>query len=254
MRIRKRRAVVLAVGAIGAVAVAGIALAAPDGNHSTLDSSVIPSTLPKTNFKPAKLFTHVSTTYAHPGDKPRGGFVHRTQIWYDDDGTINPGAVPVCNKSLTNTTMAQAMNRCGNAKVGIGKAIATSSQNANINACVLVFNGPKKNGFPTVLLHTRIQGTNCNQPVGNNSGALTVLLQGLIKPASGDFGKMLDVNNIDTQPLPLKDYQATVGGGGSRYIVARCHDSNHLLNSKAKFTYSDGQTDTVTDAEKCTNP
>jgi hypothetical protein len=251
MGIRKRHAVVLAVAAVAAIVVAGIALAAPNGNSSTLDSSIAPSTLPKTTFKAARLFTHVSTHYAHPGDKPRGGFVRRTQIWYDDDGTINPGAVPVCNQSLTNTTMAQAMNRCGKAKVGTGKAVATSAQNANINACVLVFNGPKTSGYPTVLLHTRIQGTNCSQPAGNNSGALTVLLKGLIKPASGDYGKMLDVNKIDTQPLPLKDYQATVGGG-SRYIVARCHDADHRLNTKAKFTYSDGQTDTVTDSQRCT--
>lgn len=250
MRIRRRRAVVVAVGAIGAVALAGIALAAPDGNHSTLDSSVIPSTLPKTNFKPAKLFTHVSTTYAHPGDKPRGGFVRRTQIWYDDDGTITPSAVPVCTQNLANTTMAQAMNRCGKAKVGTGKAVATSSQNANIPACVLVFNGPKTNGYPSVLLHTRIQGTNCTQPSGNNSGTLTVLLKGLIKPATGDYGKMLEVDKIDTQPLPLKDYQATVGGG-NRYITARCHDADHRLNSKAKFTYSDGQSDIVTDSQPC---
>jgi hypothetical protein len=252
MRIRRRHAVVLAIGGVVAVAAAGIALAAPNGNSSTLDSYVIPSTLPKTTYKAAKLFTHVSTTYAHPGDKPRGGFVRRTQIWYDDDGTVNPGAVPVCSQNLANTTMAQAMNRCGKSKVGTGKAVATSTQNANINACVLVFNGPKKNGYPTVLLHTRIQGTNCTQPVGNNSGALTVLLTGFIKPATGDYGKMLDVPNIDTQPLPLKDYQATVGGGGTRYIIARCHDTDHRLNSKAKFTYSDGQSDTVTDSQRCT--
>lgn len=250
MRIRRRYAVMLSLAAVAA-ATAGIAVAAPDGNHSTLDSSVIPSTLPKTTYKQAKLFTHVSTTYAHPGDKARGGFVSKTQIWYDDDGRIDASAVPVCNQNLANTTMAQAMNKCGKSKVGTGKAVATSTQNANIPACVIVFNGPAKNGNPTVLLHTRIQGTNCSKPAGNTSGALTVLLQGVIKPATGDYGNMLEVDKIDTQPLPLKDYQATVGGG-SRYITARCHDTDHNLNSKAKFTYSDGQTDTVYDAMPCT--
>src|SRR3954451_11506586 len=125
MRIRRRYGLALAVTAAVAMAVAGIALAAPDGNHSTLAAKVIPSTLPKTTFKPAKLFTHVSTTYAHPGDRQRGGFVSKTQIWYDDDGKINPTAVPVCNKNLANTTMAQAMTLCGKSKVGTGKAVAT---------------------------------------------------------------------------------------------------------------------------------
>src|SRR3954454_9150083 len=145
MRIRRRYAAMGAVAAIGAAAVAGLALGAPDGNHSTLVGNVIPSTLPKTTFKPAKLFTHVSTTYAHPGDKPRGGFVRKTQIWYDDDGKIDATAVPVCNQNLANTTMAQAMSKCGSSKVGTGKAVATSGANANIPACVLVFNGPEKN-------------------------------------------------------------------------------------------------------------
>jgi hypothetical protein len=61
---------------------------------------------------------------------------------------------------------------------------------------------------------------------------------------------MLEVDKIDTQPLPLKDYQATVGGG-NRYITARCNDADHNLNSKAKFTYSDGQSDTVNYSTKC---
>ena len=251
MRIRRRYAVMLSLAGVGALAAAGIALAAPDGNHSTLVGKVIPSTLPQTTFKTAKLFTHVSTSYAHPGDKPKGGFVRRTQIWYDDDGKIDASAVPKCGANLANTTMGQAMQKCGNAKVGTGKAVATNTANADIPACVLVFNGPTKNGNPTVLLHTRVQGTDCSHPAGNGSGAVTVLLQGVIKPATGDFGKMLDVNNIDRQPLPLKDYQATVGGG-SRYITARCHDADHLLNARAKFTYSDGQSDTVNFAQKCT--
>jgi hypothetical protein len=251
MRIRRRHAIVLALAAAAAVAAAGIAAAAPDGNSSTLDVQVIPSTLPKTTYKPAKLFTHVSTKSAHPGLKPQGGFVRKTQIWYDDDGRINANAVPVCNKNLANTTMAQAMTLCGKAKVGTGTAVATSTQNANIPACVLVFNGPKQAGNPTVLLHTRIQGKNCSSPAGNNSGALTVLLTGVIKPATGDFGNMLEVDKIDTQPLPLKDFQATVGGGGTRYITARCNDADHLLNGKAKFTYSDGQSDTVKDSMRC---
>src|SRR5581483_2436526 len=134
-----------------------------------------------------------------------------------------------CTKNLANTTMGHAMALCGKAKVGSGTAVATSTQNASIKNCVLVFNGPKKGG----------------KPKGNNSGSLTILLTGVIKPASGDYGNQLDVKNIDSAPLPLKDFKATVGGGKSKYIKARCHDKDHTLNAKAKFTYSDGQSDTV---------
>jgi hypothetical protein len=247
---RRPLAVLLAFVAAGAVVGGAVALAAPNGNSSTLEVKVFPKELQKKKYKRAKLFTHVATDYAHPGLKPQGGFVSRTQIWYDDDGKISTKGIPVCKKNLANTTMAQAMALCGKAKVGRGTAVATSTQNASIPNCVLVFNGPKKGGKPTVLLHTRVQGTTCGKPKGNNSGALTILLKGVVKPASGDYGDQLDVKNIDTAPLPLKDYRATVGGKNG-YIRARCHDKNRTLNSKAKFTYSDGQADTVKYSYKC---
>jgi hypothetical protein len=251
MRIRRGYAVMLAIAAAGAVGAAGIAIGAPNGNSSTAKVKVFPKQLPKKKRKPAQLVTHVSTHYAHPGVKAQGGFVSRTQIWYDDDGKISTKGIPVCKKNLANTTMGQAMALCGNAKVGRGTAVATSTQNASIPNCVLVFNGPKKGGKPTVLLHTRVQGTNCDKPKGNNSGSLTILLKGVIKPASGDYGNQLDVKNIDTAPLPLKDFKATVGGRNSKYVKARCHDKDHTLDAKAKFTYSDGQSDTVKSQYKC---
>ena len=251
MRIRRGLFVTLAVAAAAALGAAAIAVGAPDGNSSTAKVKVFPKKLPKKKRKPAKLLTHVSTDYAHPAVKPQGGFVKRTQIWYDDDGKINTKGIPKCTKNLANTTMGQAMALCGKAKVGSGTAVATSTQNASIKNCVLVFNGPKKGGKPTVLLHTRVQGTNCDKPKGNNSGSLTILLTGVIKPASGDYGNQLDVKNIDSAPLPLKDFKATVGGGNSKYIKARCHDKDHTLNAKAKFTYSDGQSDTVKSKSTC---
>ncbi len=251
MRIRRGLFVTLAVAAAAALGAAAIAVGAPDGNNSTAKVKVFPKKLPKEKRKPAKLLTHVSTDYAHPAVKPQGGFVKRTQIWYDDDGKINTKGIPKCTKNLANTTMGHAMALCGKAKVGSGTAVATSTQNASIKNCVLVFNGPKKGGKPTVLLHTRVQGTNCGKPKGNNSGSLTILLTGVIKPASGDYGNQLDVKNIDSAPLPLKDFKATVGGGKSKYIKARCHDKDHTLNAKAKFTYSDGQSDTVKSKSTC---
>jgi hypothetical protein len=251
MRIRRGLFVTLAVAAAAAVGAAAIAVGAPDGNSSTAKVKVFPKKLPKKKRKPAKLLTHVSTDYAHPAVKPQGGFVKRTQIWYDDDGKIRTKGIPKCKANLAGTTMGQAMALCGKAKVGSGTAVATSTQNASIPNCVLVFNGPKKGGNPTVLLHTRVQGNNCNKPKGNNSGSLTIVLKGVIKPASGDYGDKLDVKNIDSAPLPLKDFKATVGGGKSRYITARCHDKDHTLNAKAKFTYSDGQSDTVKSKSTC---
>ena len=60
---------------------------------------------------------------------------------------------------------------------------------------------------------------------------------------------MLDVNNIP-RSLPLSDFLVTTQRGS--YITSRCHDANKQLNTKGKFTYSDGQSDTVSSSKACT--
>jgi hypothetical protein len=81
-----------------------------------------------------------------------------------------------------------------------------------------------------------------------------VLLDGTVKPNPAslgpDFqgGKMLDVPNIP-RTLPLIDYNVTTQRGS--YIQSRCHDADKRLNIKGKFTYSDGQSDTVGSSVAC---
>jgi hypothetical protein len=252
MRIRRRHAAILAVAAIGALAAAGAALAITD-NVSTVTFKVTPNTgLSKTTYKNAQLNVHTHTTFAHPGDKAHGGFVHRVQLFFDSDLKFNAGSVPVCNKSLANTSEKQAMQLCGNALVGTGTAQATSASNATIKGCVLAFNGKPQNGKPTLYLHSRFVMSTCGNPSSNTGGSITALLTGVLNPANkAGFGKMLDVNNIDTQPLPLKDFVTTVKKGS--YVQARCSASP--LKVQTKFTYSGtGQpSDIVNSTQACSN-
>jgi hypothetical protein len=269
MRTRMRYGVPFALAAIAAVALVGIALAAADGNSSSLSGSKFsPSTLPKTTYKAGSLFVHTHTNYAHPGSTLQGGITDHAQLYFDDDGKLNPTGVPTCAKSAIagNIDMAAAMAQCGSAKIGSGKAAAILIQAGtphNINACVLLFNG-KKNaaGQATNLVFTRAQASvpssiSCSDPAHNHQGNTTVLLEGTIKanPTSlgGDFsgGKMVDYPHISqASPFPLTDFQVTVKRGG--FISARCHDTDHKLNFKGKFTYSDGQSDTVSTSQTCT--
>jgi hypothetical protein len=258
MRIRMRYAVPLALAAV--VALAGIALAAPDGNTSSLQGSGIkPTTLPKTTYKNAALVVHTHTTYAHPASTTQGGFVDHTQLYFDNDGKINATGVPRCDKSsISGTiTMQQAMTACGTAKVGAGTAGALLGT-STVHGCALVFNGkPNAQGQPTDLIFTRFQvpgNISCANPATNTQGNATVLLDGTVKPNPAslgpDFqgGKMLDVPNIP-RTLPLIDYNVTTQRGS--YIQSRCHDADKRLNIKGKFTYSDGQSDTVKSQYKC---
>jgi hypothetical protein len=259
MRTHARR-VALSLSVVGAMVFGGIALAAPDGNTSSLQGSGIkPTTLPKTTYKNAALIVHTHTTYAHPASATQGGFVDRTQLFFDNDGKINATGVPRCDKSsISGTiTMQQAMTACGTAKVGSGTAAALLGTSA-VHGCALVFNGkPNAQGQPTDLIFTRFQvpgNISCANPATNTQGNATVLLDGTVKPNPAslgpDFqgGKMLDVPNIP-RTLPLIDYNVTTQRGS--YIQSRCHDADKRLNIKGKFTYSDGQSDTVGSSVAC---
>jgi hypothetical protein len=253
MRNRRRLAAILAVAALGAVVAAGAAFAGHTSNVSTVQFKFSPSNVPATTFQNGQIFVHTHTNFAHPGNKASGGFVKRVQLYFDNDFRFNPGAHPVCNKSLANTNQQTAMQRCGNALVGRGAAQATNTAGGTIPGCVLAFNGPKNAANqPTIILHSRFIMTSCpTNPSTSTGGSISAILKGTLKPANKPgFGKMLDVNNIDQQPLPLKDFTTTVKKGN--YVQARCSASPWRMQTK--FTYSGtGQLpDTVNSTQACT--
>jgi hypothetical protein len=254
MRNRRRRFAIFAVAAIGALAAAGAAFAITN-NTSSVNFKFSPNTgLSKTTFKSGSLFVHTHTNFAKPGVKASGGFVKDVKLYFDNDFKFNPGSVPTCNKSLANTNQKQAMALCGTALVGKGTAQATSTSSATIPGCVLAFNGPKNSlGQPTLILHSRFVMSTCPaDPTTSTGGSVDAILKGTLKPANkAGYGKMLDVPNIDTQPLPLKDFTTTVKRGS--YVQARCSASPWHI--QGTFTYSGtGQApDTVTASQACSN-
>jgi hypothetical protein len=254
MRIRRRYAAIFAVAAVGALAAAGAALAITN-NASRVNFKFTPNSPPfsKTTFKSGSLFVHTHTDFASPGVKAQGGFVKDVKLFFDNDMKFNPGSVPVCSQSLANTNEQQAMAKCGNALVGRGTAQATNTAGATIPGCVLAFNGPKNGaGQPTIILHSRfVMPSPCPNPSTSTGGSVDAILKGTLKPANkAGFGKMLDVPNIDQQPLPLKDFTTTVKKGS--YVQARCSASP--LKIQGVFTYSgSGQApDTVNATQACT--
>lgn len=252
MRIRRRRFAIFAVAAIGALAAAGAAFAITN-NTSTVNFKFSPNTgLSKTQFKSGQIFVHTHTNFAKPGNKAAGGFVKDVKLYFDNDFKFNPGSVPVCNKNLANTNEKQAMAACGNALVGKGTAQATSTAGATIPGCVLAFNG-KKNaaGQPTLILHSRfVINSPCPNPSTSTAGTVDAILTGTLKPANKPgFGKMLDVPNIDTQPLPLKDFTTTVKKGS--YVQARCSASPWHLQTKFTYSGSGQAPDTANASQAC---
>ena len=141
------------------------------------------------------------------------------------------------------------MALCGTALVGKGTAQATSTANATIPGCVIAFNAPNSK----IILHSRfVINSPCPNPSTSTAGSIDAILTGTLTAAGkAGYGKKLDVPNIDTQPLPLKDFITTVQKGS--YVQGRCSASP--LHIQGVFTYSgSGQApDTVIASQACSN-
>jgi hypothetical protein len=237
--------VILALGLAGALAVAGIALAA---NVSTLDFKFTDSKVPKNNFEKGKLFVHVTTLDdTNPAIQPVP--TTNVNLDIDDDIKFKPGVVPQCTTSLAGTTTAQARTGpCANSLVGKGKATARTSTPSDLPACVSDFRGPTSGGGnPTILLHTRIGAS----PPTCAGGSLTIVLTGELRGSNlgGDFGKELNVP-VPPTGTSLIDFESTIKKG--KFVSARCHDGNKRWNMRAQFDYSGAEpTDNVADNQRC---
>jgi hypothetical protein len=239
--------------AIAMLAIGGIAYGV---THNVSHASVKfkPTKVPKKKYKGGKITVHTDTVFAHPGDRARGGFTHRVQIYFDKDIKFNTKNYPKCAGGFpANTTMALAMAQCKKAKIGTGTA--STAPPSDFPGCVIAFNGKPQGKKPTVVLFTRVTipgpQADCSNPAQNNKGTTSVTLTGLLKGASGKFGTQLDVNNIDNAPLPLDDFTASIKRGN--YVAARCHEKDKTWNSKIVHTYSGtGEPPiTVNYAQKC---
>ena len=262
MRTKRRVAFTLATAAavaVGFIAFAASAAAAPPpcnpgtsatDNKSCVNFQVLPSN-PGATAKPASLFVHTHTNYAHPGNKAQGGFAKTVTLLFDSDFTLTPGTIPKCTTAqLSGKNISQAWATCGpgaaashNAYLSPATAVsgrASTAPPSNFPGCTLVFNGPTVGGNPTVILYARVtlvaNGTaNCNNPASNTSGNTTVLLTGTIAPAGvAGFGKKLTVPGIDALPLPLDDFTALVKRGN--YFKAKCSASPWHV--RGTFAYS----------------
>jgi hypothetical protein len=254
MRIRRRYAVIFAIAAAGALAVAGIAMAA---TTSTFAFKFSPSSVPKTTFKAGSLFTDLETHYTTPGNNIPGGAVERTQIYLDKNFKINPNAAAKCSKNqLANKTMKDAMAACKSALVGKGTAQATANGAFNINGCVLLFNGKPLNNHPTLQVFTRVQASNpstisCADPANNTKGNATILLTGELKPATAPYGKVLDVNHItQAATFPLTIFKTTIKKGN--YVSARCAAADKTWRMQTTWTYNNNVKKTVKKTQPCT--
>ena len=238
--IQKSRLVV-ALGLVLAIAVAGIAYATgADDNTPQVQGSVKPKKLDKKKFKPIKLFAGVSTSGPVNGTQfnPEKEFIEfgKNLKWKSTKADF-------CTASISGTTTAQARAACpGDSQLGTGTASVKFANGDELKDLVVTaFNGPAKN---QIRLHA------ATETLGPT---VTEVVDGSIVPAnSPGYGVALKVDNA---PDPAGDtamvtsFNTTIEKSSG---VAQGRCKSKTFKFLREVTYDDGsseKTDPLT--QKC---
>lgn len=161
---------------------------------------------------------------------------------YDRQGAVDTVGLPVCAKGkLVATDVPAARRACGDAIVGKGygtTVVALPEQRPLTSSTgITLFNGPRKNGFATVLVHAHI-----DVPAPS-----TVLFQVVIEEINkGVYGYRTDAKIpklVNGYGHPVSGFikigrEWTYKGKRHSYVSARCE--NGRLQARGKFGFVDG--------------
>jgi len=234
--------------AIVGVAVLAIAIAAGFANAATVkvgtlvlhaDGGFEPRLLPKRAYAPIRFqgYGEVKTT---DGSVPPA--LQHVKLEFDRDGRLTTAGLPVCRPAeIEAATPRQARQRCGGAIVGTGRIAAAVPLpvlgRIEPRSPLTLFNGPRRDGNPTVILHAQAPF-----PVSETY----VIVIPIERRPSGIYGYRAE---FDVPPVAgglgsLTYIGARIGrryraGGGERsYVSARCSDS--ILQTRGLFSFADG--------------
>jgi hypothetical protein len=203
------------------------------------DGGFSPTTLPKHEFAPIKLHGFGKFETADGSPPP---ILKTIVLWFDKHGAVDTRGLPVCTQAkLAATTTKVARKLCPGAIVGegFGKAVVNFPEQGPIPASspITIFNGPKKNGNPTVLAHAHIDVP------GPTTFVVPIEIQ---KVHDGRYG----FKTVAEIPKIAGGYGTPIYGRlrigkewvykGKRisYANASCPDGR--LQAKGEFTFKDG--------------
>ena len=228
----------------GALAVAGVALAAPGDVIQTLDAGVAPSELPKDDGKNAELQIDASGCFEGPSpdqcrsESPQVPELERVLLSLDrEDIAVNSGAAKECKASpdaIADESPPAAAAACGKGSaVGRGTAAFNFGQ-SNVPADVTVFNGRKQGGRPVILLHAYV---------------------GQLQEGSVSVGVLKPRNKLDVTIDPLVQgisrlAELNVAIKKGAYVQSRCTKGREIAIT-SRWTYRDAPETTVPATQRC---
>jgi hypothetical protein len=237
---RTIRGLALAIAATLAVAASALAIRIQAGNIVvTGDGGFTPTALPKNVDAPITIFGHgkISTV-----DGTLPPVLKTIQFEFDKHGSVQTIGLPICTAArLQSTTVPQARKLCPGAIVGKGRghAIVKFPEQAPIpvSSPITIFNGPRKDGDPTVLAHaytTVPVPTTFVVPVRIetiHNGRYGYRVKATIPKIAGGSG-------IPISGSLRVGRRWTYKGRRHSYVNARCADGR--LQARGQFEFKDG--------------
>jgi hypothetical protein len=204
----------------------------------TADGGFTPRTLPRQTFAPIN-FNGYADLKAVDGSVPPA--LQQVVIDFDRDGKLSTGGLPICQPSqLAEATPAEARNRCPAAIVGTGhvRALITREADGPIEASSLItlFNGPRQDGNPTVILHARTtvpatQNFVLTIPIEKRGGLFRYRATVDVPPIAAGRGAII---HLDIKVGKRYRFR----GAERSYTTARCGDG--IFRTHGRFTFAEG--------------
>jgi hypothetical protein len=229
-------AIVLGCAIVAGVASAG-AMVETRELRLELNGAFQPRDLPVHSFAPVRFEGSIDVSKPGGGEPPA---LQQAIVDFDRDGRLDVAGLPTCApESIASASVEEARSICKGAIVGTGKIaalVALPSGPVPISSPLTLFNGPRLEGHPTVVIHARTtvpttQTYAFTVPIEKRRGEFRYRAVVNIPPLADGLGAITKMSvNISRR------YSAD--GVKRSYVAARCSD--HILRSHGIFTFANG--------------
>jgi hypothetical protein len=238
---RKHVLMVLALGALIAVSVVGIATAAGGETPVTVkvgeleltaNGGFSPTALSKTKQTPIELKASGEVKEANGSHPPA---VREVVLEADKAGEVHLKGIPTCTSGkLQATETSAALKACKSALIGEGQATAqvefAEQKPINVQSKILVFNGGEKGGKGTMFIHAYF-----SQPI---SGAIVTTVT-ITKHKHGRFGTLAvaKIPQITGGAGSITKFNLNIKKSvmGKNPISSKCEDGKLKVHVLGKF-------------------
>ena len=247
MSLRKLRrslpvlAILILVCALGAAVAGASAMVETKEVRIEVNAAFQPRDLPVKTFAPVKFSGFLNISKPGGGQPPA---LQQIVLDFDRDGRLDVGGLPTCApESIAQASVEEARSICKSAIVGTGEiealvALPFSGNLIPTSSPLTLFNGPRQEGKPTVIVHARTtvpatQTYAFTVPIEKRPGEFRYRATVDIPPLAGGYGAV-------TKLSVTIGRKYTVAGKQHSYVAARCSD--HILRSHGAFTFANGLT------------